>query len=474
MFKRLAVAGLCLLTACGPRGRDRAEPEPPEADKPVREEKAAPARSPTLHRSRDRDGVATSTPTAPPTVLLIITDTVRADHTSLCGYARPTTPFLQKLVEEGATHTCLAFAPGTWTLPSHGSYFTGVSPTVHGLLNKGQPLARDFETLAEIFRAAGYQTAMISANPTLSRASGVWQGFDVVNIPVSSDDAFRGKDFVGQLGLTLDGLAADKPLFLVVNLFDAHDPYPTIPEDAQWVPPRKGIFLNPVKVAEGHPARRYVDGELNAEERRAFLEHVTDVYDYGISLADRNVRKTMKLLSDRGWLDEGYRLVVTSDHGENLGDHDQIRHGGPPWSSVATVFTLFHDTTLPTQPTLPEPFPNLHVFHLARDGRLPATPEPALSGSIEFNEARESHRADAVALWAAPDRKILVVREQPTLLRPISDPGELQGAPVADDDPDRLTATAEYEALMRSKAEALGRGDDPEMLKTLQAIGYLD
>ena len=64
-------------------------------------------------------------------IVLIIMDTVRADHTSLCGYSRPTTPNLERFAKEGAVFTCEARAPGSWTLPSHASFFTGKQALDH-------------------------------------------------------------------------------------------------------------------------------------------------------------------------------------------------------------------------------------------------------------------------------------------------------------------------------------------------------
>src|SRR5438093_3811689 len=67
-----------------------------------------------------------------PTIVFVVLDTVRADHTSLCGYGRPTTPTLQRLAKQGASYTCDAYAPGDWTLPTHASFFTGVDVVEHG------------------------------------------------------------------------------------------------------------------------------------------------------------------------------------------------------------------------------------------------------------------------------------------------------------------------------------------------------
>src|SRR5512138_3439180 len=68
---------------------------------------------------------------ARPNVVFVVLDTVRADHASLCGYERPTTPNLEQLAKLGATFSCDAYAPGSWTLPSHASFFTGVDVATH-------------------------------------------------------------------------------------------------------------------------------------------------------------------------------------------------------------------------------------------------------------------------------------------------------------------------------------------------------
>ena len=63
-----------------------------------------------------------------PTVLLFVLDTVRSQSVSVCGYERPTTPYLDSLRERGAQVYCHAYAPSSWTLPSHATFFTGVAP----------------------------------------------------------------------------------------------------------------------------------------------------------------------------------------------------------------------------------------------------------------------------------------------------------------------------------------------------------
>ncbi len=65
-------------------------------------------------------------------VVLVILDTVRADHLSACGYARPTSPFAEELFSNADFATCQAYSPASWTLPSHASFFTGLPAEEHG------------------------------------------------------------------------------------------------------------------------------------------------------------------------------------------------------------------------------------------------------------------------------------------------------------------------------------------------------
>ena len=107
---------------------------------------------------------------------MIVWDTVRADHLSLHGYGRPTTPNLERLAARGVRFN-LAFSTSSWTLPSHASLFTGRWP--HELrVDWTVPLGNDFPTLAEYLGAQGYDTAGFAANVDYcSRETGLARGF---------------------------------------------------------------------------------------------------------------------------------------------------------------------------------------------------------------------------------------------------------------------------------------------------------
>jgi glucan phosphoethanolaminetransferase (alkaline phosphatase superfamily) len=117
-----------------------------------------------------------------PNVIWIVLDTVRADHMSVYGYNRDTTPNLRKLSEQ-ATVYLNAIAPSDFTLPSHASMLTGLYPSQHGAhyfpdSPSGRPLAEGFRTLPEILASKGYSTICVAANyPFLDRGYNLIQGF---------------------------------------------------------------------------------------------------------------------------------------------------------------------------------------------------------------------------------------------------------------------------------------------------------
>ena len=107
-------------------------------------------------------------------------DTLRADHTSVYGYARDTTPFLKKLGAQGLVFDdCQVQA--TWTKPSVASLLTSLYSFTHGIVQDYDTIPKGATTLAEQLRAAGYVTAGIVANPFAGRLSGLQRGFDYLS-----------------------------------------------------------------------------------------------------------------------------------------------------------------------------------------------------------------------------------------------------------------------------------------------------
>jgi arylsulfatase A-like enzyme len=296
---------------------------------------------------------------APPDALLVIWDTARADHLSAYGYPLPTTPWLERFQAEAATFHC--FAPGSNTIASHGSLFTGLPPSEHGATFVNRRLPADHETLAERLEQRGYATFLYSANPSVSALTGFDQGFEHLAHPwdqelaeqarqvlrrrvVDGDNGtgvaarlrageLEGFDLapVGEVAVTafeqyLAARAArrdERPLFAVLNLMDAH--FPLLPGSEA----RAALIPAADRAASSHLRRgwgdlwRHVAGvEPYAPEE---LRLATAVYDAALRELDGHTERLVDAFDRHlGARAERALVAITSDHGEHLGEV----HGG--------------------------------------------------------------------------------------------------------------------------------------------------
>jgi len=305
-------------------------------------------------------------PVGSPNVLLIVLDTVRADHLSLYGYHRTTTPKLEQLAKRGIRfENVRATAP--WTLPSHASMFTGRWPHELGV-QWMTPLSEEFPTLAEYLGSHGYATAGFAANTLFcSYDTGIDRGFThyedyqlgslaAVRTALVVDVAFKAVlQLAANYGRSIDAgplrplqevllgwvLARDRisaqainlkfvdwlarrrepgrPFFAFLNYFDVHSPYipPTIAR------PRFG--MGPQSLADF----KVLDGWRDVKKLELPLYFRTlaqDAYDNCLAYLDQQLGELIDELQNRGELDKTL-LIVTSDHGEGLGEHDLFDHG---------------------------------------------------------------------------------------------------------------------------------------------------
>jgi arylsulfatase A-like enzyme len=271
-------------------------------------------------------------PSAPPNIVLVVLDTVRADRLSCYGYHRPTSPRIDGLCARGIRFD-RASSTSTWTLPAHASIFTGLYPVEHGATQENTNLGTGPATLAEILSDHGYATLGISANPIVSREAGMARGFD--RFEETWREARRGRESGGDAHPNLDAAAklletVPEPFFLFVNFIEAHAPY-TPPE------PLRSSFLSDGATPELLQAAAavstpsfYLEPDAVTDETFAVL---SDLYDGEIAHIDGLVGRLVEMLEASGQLERTV-LVITSDHGENLGEHRHYRH----------VFSLYGTT----------------------------------------------------------------------------------------------------------------------------------
>ena len=274
-----------------------------------------------------------------PNVLLLVLDTVRSISLSLYGYARQTTPFLDQFASSGTVFDH-ALATSTWTLQSHAGMFTG--RYVHEL-NAGFKTALDdtHPTLAEVLASRGYGTAGFSANRKyvsyeygLDRGFARFEDFRVSpgQIVVSSalgrqlvwKPWFQKRigyyDLYGRKNAALvnEGVLrwlerrdAKRPFFAFVNYYDAHDPYlPPAPFDRRFT--QDTMRFRPLSLSR----------KMTPEE----LERERAAYEGAIAYLDRQLQLLLGELETRGLLANTI-VIVTSDHGEQFGEHGLMDHG---------------------------------------------------------------------------------------------------------------------------------------------------
>lgn len=295
-------------------------------------------------------------PQSKPNLVLVVMDTVRADHLSLYGYTRKTSPVLEQLAKESAVFTN-AFATADFTLPAHASIFTGLYPSWHRAHSAppqfpfGRRLDDGIETLAGMLQKRGYRTmAEIANGAYLDPKWGLARGFDVFDnrlaarlnqtdetpylregmrrllsffIPTGEYDlTFRhGYQITEQAGKMLEEAHAGKaPFFLFLNYMDAHAPYvPPAPFNRMFRDDESGV-----------PLRRYVNiRRLVLEDKEPIAESdrrsLVSQYDGGVAAIDHEIGELVSGLKKLG-VYENTLLIVTADHGEAFGERNLLGH----------------------------------------------------------------------------------------------------------------------------------------------------
>jgi arylsulfatase A-like enzyme len=316
-----------------------------------------------------------------PNVVVILIDTLRADHLSCYGYARPTSPTIDAIAKQGARFDA-AYSAAPWTRPSVASLMTSLYPSSHDVYSQWRRLPSEIPTLAELMQKRGYRTAAFSANLQVSPTFGFGRGFDSFwNSGLPSllgqtamggwrkflrDNLFRpllaraapqkqgeswalrGTD-AGAVNEAIfdwvDGVKPDEPVFLYVQYLDPHHPY-SPPEDLLNDKPLDALTLNnvpsvPVKRVP-YPLAKYDEPTPDA------LAGVTALYDAEIRYCDREVGRLLDRLREKGLLDSSY-VIITADHGEELFDHGQWLHGHSLFDELVRVPLIVTGPGVPPQ-----------------------------------------------------------------------------------------------------------------------------
>ncbi len=328
--------------------------------------------APAVETTATATPTTTSTPgeppitDGPPNLVLVTIDTTRADHLSVYGYARPTTPELAWYAERAVVfERSISNAP--WTKPSITTIFTSLEPSNHGVELWEDQLAEGVPTLATVLQEAGWSThAVLTHHAFRTSANRFHVGFDTFDLSIIGDDTGRdisSAEAVTDLALsTIDALPS--PFFLWVHHFDPHQVYL----------PHEGF---------------------------SFGDAAVDLYDGEIAHSDHHLGRMLRALEERG------DCIVTfvGDHGEEFEEHGGTGHGVTlyeeqlhvplmirvPGAAPARIpYTVPHLDLAPTLLALVDvpPPPSFDGTAWPWDGGFQLTEDrPAFSETVRFDRA---------------------------------------------------------------------------------------
>jgi arylsulfatase A-like enzyme len=315
-----------------------------------------------------------------PNAVLVVLDTARADD------VLATTPTVMPNVSEigdGGTTYENAYAAAPWTLPSHGSLFTGTYPSKHGANGNNMYLSDENRTLAEAFSSAGYDTLGVSNNTWITKEFGFDKGFDSfwkgwqyyqsetdlgaiahelgtkAKMRAAFDHLFEGNPVINAANLCYSQFVQSRtdsgaarttdrieswltgrdrnPFFMFVNYLEPHIQYQPPKEHAERFLPADADYEEALAVRQDPCA--YNVGEYQLSEREQKL--LRGLYRGELSYVDEAVGRIKDTLEAEGeW--ENTIMVVLGDHGENIGDHGFLGHQYNIYDTLLHVPLVVH------------------------------------------------------------------------------------------------------------------------------------
>lgn len=307
----------------------------------------------------------------PDNILLIVVDSLRYDRLSCYNYNSTTSPFLDSFAKDGIKFE-KAYAPAPWTVPVHGSLFTGLLPSYHGSHRKMKTFKQPAEaTLAGILSNAGYQTVGFSANPWISPEFNFNTGFDDFEF-LAPDSLFPGEEIapedvsdqwsvqkvkeiitwanegnlIKRLGngmwekfirkefadaedlnrAILDWFSQsnDSKTFLFANYMDVHDPHYDTLFDYNIFPKLTDTWQT--ETTSFQTPHKAMSKKIGFQSEPEDPKRARELYDHSIKYVDKKLRELFTGLDQRIDLDNTLTIIL-GDHGECMGEHGYWGHG---------------------------------------------------------------------------------------------------------------------------------------------------
>jgi len=312
--------------------------------------------------------VCAQEPTPKPNVVLILVDTLRADHLGCYGYQHNVSPNIDRLAAQSKVFTrCYSVAP--WTLPSMVSIITSLYPEVHGVKTEKDRLGDKGTVLAEVLRGHGYSTGAVV---TSSFLTGTWnfdRGFDFFSKKPASGHSgvtsaaatYHGRKFLKEQAKT--------PFFLMMHYFDPHTEYIEHGKfDFTSALGYKGPLEQGMPIIDVWPL---INKKLMTDDDTAFLKAL---YDSEIAFTDACIGGLLETLKEMGVF-ENTLIILTSDHGEEFMDHGGLEHSRTLYEELIHVPLIIKMPNSSQPESLSIVVSVLDVFPTALDAlSLPAQP----------------------------------------------------------------------------------------------------
>jgi len=332
-----------------------------------------------------------------PNLVLISVDTLRPDFLGCYGHAGDVSPRIDALAARGVVFEDVT-SSAPWTLPAHATMLTGMYPSTHGV--RTHEFALTEESLATWLGKAGYQTiAVVNSHNIGFPQYGLLRGFDAAEWVPEMEVGSGGRMTPGPIRnmaarivkralQDLERRDRSRPFFLFLHFYDVHTDFTPFPKwEAKYVAPYEGP-LTPITQDLNHARIAMQLGNLTLTP--ADVDYLRQMYDAEIRTFDDRLGVLLDELEAQGLL-ESTIVALTSDHGEEYGEHGGLLHGRTHFQELVRIPLVLAGPGVPVGRRIGVP---LHLVDLA----------PMLYALAGVPPPPRMDGLDASLAWREPER----------------------------------------------------------------------